>query len=240
MTSADSPIRDRPHWTTQGLRLGVTSVVPVMPGMFAFAVAVGATSARKGISLADTVLMNLSVFAGASQLVALEAWPDRISLAALAALALITATVNARMLLMGASLQPWLGSLPAWQTYPVLHLITDPGWLVAMRYRAEGGSDAAVLLGGSLALWFGWNASAVAGFLLGSQIADPRAIGLDLVMPIFFGSMLVPLWRGSRRALAWIVAGAVALVTQQLVAGWWFVVTGAIAGAVVEGWRNAE
>ena len=56
--------------------------------------------------------------------------------------------MNARMLLMGASLRPWLAPLPSWQVYPMLHLTTDPGWLIAMRYRAEGGNDAAVFLGG--------------------------------------------------------------------------------------------
>lgn len=238
MTSTETPGADRPYWTFAGLGVGVGSVLPVMPGMFAFGAAVGATSARKGLSLVDTVLMNLSVFGGASQLVALEVWPQRVTLASMAALALITATVNARMLLMGASLQPWLGRLPAWQIYPMLHLTTDPGWLVAMRYRGEGGNDAAVFLGGSLILWLGWNLSAAVGYLIGSLLADPRAIGLDLVMPIFFGTMLISLWRGRRRATGWMVAGAVALVTEYLVSGWWFVVTGAIAGSVAEGWHD--
>jgi hypothetical protein len=70
---------------------------------------------------------------------------------AIAGLALIAATVNARMLLLGAGLRPWLGPLPAWQVYPALHLLTDPGWIVAMRDRADGGSDAAVLVGGGTA-----------------------------------------------------------------------------------------
>ena len=38
------------------------------------------------------------------------------------------------MLLMGASLRPWLAPLPSWQSYPMLHLVTDPGWLIALRY----------------------------------------------------------------------------------------------------------
>jgi hypothetical protein len=45
--------------------------------------------------------------------------------------------------------------------------------------------------------------------------------------------MLVPLWRGGRPALAWIVAGAVAITVHQLAGGWWFIVAGAIAGSAV-------
>jgi len=44
----------------------------------------------------------------------------------------------------------------------------------------------------------------------------------------------VPLWGGRRRAIAWGIAAAVALATEHLVSGWWFVITGALAGAVAE------
>ena len=188
--------------------------LPVLPGMIAFGIAVGATAARKGFSLADSVLMNVLVYGGASQMVAMEVWPERITLASLAALALLTATVNARMLLIGASLRPWLGPLPSWQAYPMLHLSTDPGWLIAMRYRGEGGNDAAVFLGAGLLVWAVWMAATTVGYLMGALVSDPRRIGLDLVMPIFFAAMLIPLWRGGRRAFAWGVAGAVALLDR--------------------------
>jgi predicted branched-subunit amino acid permease len=181
MTASNPAAAAKPDWSLAGLRFGALLALPVLPGMIAFGIAVGATAARKGFSLVDSVLMNALVYGGASQMVAMEVWPDRITLASLAALALLTATVNARMLLIGASLRPWLGPLPSWQAYPMLHLSTDPGWLIAMRF---------------------------------------------------------PLWRGRRRAFAWGVAGAVALLTEYLVSGWWFVVTGAIAGSVAEGFAD--
>jgi predicted branched-subunit amino acid permease len=238
MTASNPDAAANPAWSLAGLRFGALLALPVLPGMIAFGIAVGATAARKGFSLVDSVLMNMLVYGGASQMVAMEVWPDRITLASLAALALLTATVNARMLLIGASLRPWLGPLPSWQAYPMLHLSTDPGWLIAMRYRAEGGNDAAVFLGASLLVWAAWMAATTAGYLMGALVSDPRRIGLDLVMPIFFAAMLVPLWRGRRRAFAWGVAGAVALLTEHLVSGWWFVVTGAIAGSVAEGFAD--
>lgn len=218
-----------------GFRLGLWLALPVVPGMVAFGLAVGASAASKGLTFADSLLMNLFVYAGMSQLVALEAWPERPSAAAVATLTLIVATVNARMLLLGASLQPWLGGLPRWQIYPALHLVTDPGWLIAMRYRAEGGSDTGVFFGSSVVLALAWVAAASAGYLAGALVADPRRYGIDLVMPIFFAAMLIPLWRGARRANAWLVAGVVALLVHYAVGGWWFVVAGAIAGSVAGG-----
>ena len=238
MTLNRSAVPDQPVWSLDGLRLGAALMAPALPGMMAFAVAVGATEARKGFSLAEAMLMNLMVYAGASQMVAMEAWPQRITLAGVAALALLVGTVNARMLLFGASLRPWLGPLPAWQVYPLLQLTTDATWIVGMRYRAEGGNDAGVFLGGALAVWVAWLSATMVGYLAGVLVADPRAIALDLVLPIFFAALLVPLWGGRRRAIAWGVAGAVALATEHLVSGWWFVITGALAGSVAEGFAE--
>jgi predicted branched-subunit amino acid permease len=232
------PDQTRPQVTIAGLRLGALSILPALPGIVAFSLVVGATSARKGLSVGETMLMNAGVYAGFSQLVALEAWPDRFGFSALMALALIAVTVNARMLLMSASLQPWLAPLPSWQTYPILFLITDPGWIVSMRYRAEGGNDVGMFVGGGIVIWAVWLAATTMGHLFGALITNPRAIGLDLVMPIFFGSMLIPMWRGRRRAFAWTVAGLVALAVQYLFGGWWFIAVGALAGAAAGGWRR--
>ncbi len=182
--------------------------------------------------------MNLFVYAGMSQLVALDAWPERFGAATVAGLAILCATVNARMLLMSAALRPWLGTQPRWQIYPALHLLTDPGWLIAMRYRADGGSDAGVFFGSSVMLALAWMSASAAGHLIGALIADPRRFGIDLVMPIFFAAMLIPLWRGARRGTAWLVAGAVALIVHYVVGGWWFVVAGAIAGSVAGGFLD--
>ena len=88
-----------------------------------------------------------------------------------------------------------------------------------MRYRAKGGNDAGVFLGGALVVWVAWLAATATGYLVGALVADPRKIALDLVRPIFFAAMLVPLWKGRRRAVAWAVAGAVALATERLVPG---------------------
>jgi predicted branched-subunit amino acid permease len=158
-----------------------------------------------------------------------------LELSALASLALVTLTVNMRFVLMSAAFRPWLGGLPAWQSYPALFFITDANWLAGMRYRGTGGADVSVYLGGGLVMWATWVPSTVIGHQLGSLLSDPRRFGLDLVVPVFFTAILVPMWRGRRLALGWAIGGAVALVTSWLVPGWWFIVTGALAGSIAGG-----
>ena len=234
----DAEMRTAAPWTVSGFNLGMRLALPIMPGMIAFGLAVGATAARKGFSFIDSLVMNVFVYAGMSQLVAMEAWPERVTLGALAALAVLCITVNARMLLMSAALYPWLGASPSWRIYPTLHVLADPSWLIAMRYRSQGGSDAGVLLGSSVLLAVAWVVATCVGHVGGTMIADPRRYGIDLVMPIFFTAMLIPLWRGGRAAIAWIVAGVVAVAVHQLAGGWWFIVAGGVAGSIVGGYLD--
>ncbi|MBI4275277.1 MAG: AzlC family ABC transporter permease [Rhizobiales bacterium] len=224
-----------PRWSLSGLVTGAHYVFPLLPGAAVFAAAFGTLAAQKGLSFFEATLMSAAVFAGASQFAAMEIWSTPITLGTVVSLALVVGVVNMRMLLMGASLRPWLGGLPAWQSYPTLLLTTDASWLIASRYRAEGGTDAAILFGGGLTLWLVWVPMTSIGFLFGSLVDEPRRFALDLILPIYFIAMLVPLWRGPRRAIPWAVGGATALLVQQLVPGFWYIVVGAFAGAISGG-----
>ena len=160
--------------------------------------------------------MSALVFGGASQLVAMEVWTNPLTLAhdrvarrrdgdrqrALhpdgrdaAALARRAAGMAG---LCGAATAP----------------STRPGSSHALSRR--GRRDASVFVGAGLALWVVWVASAIPGYLLGAFIADPKRFGFDLMLPIFFAAMFVPLWRGARRAIGWAIAGVVALVVSYL------------------------
>ena len=229
-----------PIWSRRGWRQGFRLGVPVLAGMSLFGVAVGTTSARIGLDFVDMLLMNVFVYAGIAQMVAMEIWPQRMTWGAIAALALVVAVVNSRLLLMSASLQPWFAPLPAWQVYPLLYYLTDPGWLIAMRYRGEGGRDLGVHGATTVLFLTVWLVAVTGGYFLGSLIANPQRYGLDLAMPVFFAVMLVPLWRGPRRGIAWAIAGVVALAVQYLVPGWWFIVAGSIAGAVAGGFLEPD
>jgi predicted branched-subunit amino acid permease len=207
-------------------------VLPVLPGVCVFASAFGAAAAQKGLTLWQATSMSAFVYAGASQMVALELWRETWSLSTLLAIMAVTATVNARMILMGASIQPWLAPAPKVQNAINLFFFTDANWLIGTRYRAQGGSDLGILFGAGIVLWIAWVVSTIPGFLAGALVAEPRRYGIDLVMPIFFSAMIVPLWKGVRSAIPWMVAGAVALAVEALSPGYLFIVVGALAGAL--------
>jgi predicted branched-subunit amino acid permease len=213
---------DKSHWSgfVHGMRLGL----PVAPGIMAFGVVVGAAAARQGLTFVQNLAMNFLVCSGIAQLT----------------VAVLAAVVGARLFLMSVSMRPWLGQRPAWQAYSALFFLTDATWLIAMRYRAEGGRDIAVYFGAASAIMAAWLVATGAGYFVGSFITDPTKYGLDLVMPAFFAAMLVPLWTGPRRAWGWAIAGIVAVAVERLVPGWWFIVAGSIVGAVAGGYLDEQ
>ena len=210
-------------------------MLPLLPGLIAFGFAFGTVAARKGFSLFEAIMMSATVYAGVAQIVVVESWPQQLTAGAIAAGAAVTALICSRFLLIGASMRPWLGGLPATKIYPMLYLLTEPPWLLSTRYYRNGGNDPAFVLGCCAITWVTWVLSTAPGYLLGSMIGDPQRIGLDLVMPAFFVAMLVSLWQGPRRAIAWVVGSAVALATAQFFGGFWYVVTGALAGSITGG-----
>ncbi len=224
-----------PRWTLAGFRLGAWQILPLMPGLFAFGLAFGTVAARKGFSLLDALMMSGTVYAGVAQLVALETWPEKLTLPAISGIVLVTALISSRFLLIGASLRPWLGSQPASKIYPTLFLMVEPNWLMSMRYRANGGSDPAYLLGGGVVIYVVWMVATAAGFWLGASIGDPHKFGIDMVMPAFFTAMLISMWRGLRASVGMIVGGGVAIAADFLFGGMWYLIVGALAGSVAGG-----
>lgn len=223
------------YWSRDAVVPGIYAITPMLPGTVAFGMAFGALCAQKNFTLAEVEIMMAVVYGGLSQFVAVSSWPDTLTASSIATLALLTATVNIRFALMSASLRPWFGTLPAWQSYPSMLVVTDGGWLAAMRYRNHGGADASFFVGAGLLLYVVWLVSSLPGYLLAGQLTDPRKYGVDLVMPAFYAAMLVPAWKGLRLAIPWAVSGAVALMVHWLVPGWWFIIAGAVSGAITAG-----
>jgi 4-azaleucine resistance transporter AzlC len=227
-----------PYWSADGVALGARQAVPAMPVMALFAIAFGAYAAQKGLTLVEATLMSALNFAGAAQFVAAEIWARPMTGAVILAMAIVAGIVNMRFVLISASLRPWLGALPARQTYPALAVLTEPGWLIALRYRAQGGGNVATILGSGLAFWMIWVAGTAGGWLIGATVSDPQRYGLDLVMPVFFAVILVPLWRGARAAVPWAVAGAAAVAASLYLPGSWYIIAGAVAGAIAGGLQD--
>jgi predicted branched-subunit amino acid permease len=80
---------------------GLRDIAPAAIAAVPIGLLFGAVAAAKGLSAAEVALMSTLVFAGGAQFAAVEAWTYPVPVAALA---FATLLINARHVLMGASL----------------------------------------------------------------------------------------------------------------------------------------
>ncbi len=231
-TSARPPEYRPPVVTLAGMAQGVRLFLPLLPGVIIFAIAFGAAAAAKGFTLGEAAAMSAFVYAGLSQMVALENWRPEWTASGLLGLAFVTGAINGRMALQGASLQSWLAHWPRRVNYPQLFFLTDANWLIAEREKAAGRTDLGVMIGAGLGLWVVWVLATIPGHLAGALVDDPRRYGLDLLLPVYFAAMLVPVWKGPRLIAPWAVAAIVSVAAAQAFGGYSYVILGALAGAV--------
>jgi 4-azaleucine resistance transporter AzlC len=216
-------------FTREGVWRGFVLAQPLAPGVLLYALVFGALAGERGLSWLQAVLMSVFVYSGSAQLAALQVWSTQSG--AVAALAVTVIAINARYVLYGASIQPWLSQVSRGKAYGTLFLLGDGSWALAMREHAAGYRDAGFILGSGLAGFIPWVGGTLAGQLLANAIPDPRSWGLDFMLPAFAAAIGYSLWRGKSDVLPLLAALAVA-VPLQLAApsGWTIVLAGLAAG----------
>ena len=222
--------------TRSGVVAGFRVAAPMAVSVAVYGVVFGVLARQVGMSLLETVLMNVIVFAGAAQLAALDSWVYPLPIVTLVITVLL---VNMRLIMLGAALRPWMQDLPNRMVYPTLHMLSDEAWAVAMTRYREGERDAGVVLGCNLAIFLAWNVSVVTGYLLGSQVGDPAALGLDFAFTAVFAAMLFGGYRSRYDLVPWSTSGLVAGLVWWFVPGTWYVIAGGVAGFAIA-WMRSE
>lgn len=226
-------------FTRQGMADGFVKCVPVGLGVFAYGLVFGMLAVQAGMSPLQAQLMSLMVFAGASQLMALELWGPHLPVLTII---LTTLVVNLRHLLMGAAMRDWLVHINPGKSYFSLFFMTDESWALSVKEMDSGKKDAAFLLGSGLCIYFFWNFSTFLGsvmtFWIDRYLADPSVIGLDFAFTAVFIALLTFFWKGRPQIPVWAAAAMVAWITFGLLPGKWYIIFGGLAGGIVGAYRN--
>jgi predicted branched-subunit amino acid permease len=97
--------------------------------------------------------------------------------------------INARYVLFGAALQPWLQEAGAARAYGSLLLLGDANWMMTMRKVREGEADRAYLAGTGTPMLAGWLVGTALGAGAVSILPAPQALGIDLMLAAFATAM---------------------------------------------------
>lgn len=198
----------------RAFREGAVEVAPILVGIIPFGLVAGAAAVDAGIGLEGAMALSTIVFAGASQLAAIDL------LARDAPLLVILATVgiiNLRMAMYSAALAPRLAHVPLLRRLGAAYLLTDQAFaLTATRVERHPGRShrLAYYFGAAAPLWVNWQIMTAVGALLGTTIPD--WLPLEATIPLVFLALLVPAITDRSTLAAAVVSGTVATLTAGL------------------------
>jgi 4-azaleucine resistance transporter AzlC len=195
------------------VRRGIRDVAPLLLGVAPFGLVAGVAAINAGLTLEQALGMSVIVFAGASQLAALELIGRDAPLSVVVATAVV---INLRMLMYSASIAPYFRSLRARSRSVAAYLLTDQAYALSVSaYRSEDAIDRlAYYLGAAATLWVVWQVATVAGALL--QAGVPDALGLEFAVPLVFLALLVPAMEDGPTVVAGLVGGGIAVLGAGL------------------------
>ena len=222
-----------PPFTRRGIRAGFLRGQPFALGVFVYGLAFGLVADQAGLAAWQAVLMSAVVYSGSAQLAAIGVISATLGgpMATTWALFLTLLVINARYVLYSATLQPWLHGLSASRAYPTLFFLGDGSWLMSMRAREAGETDAGFVFGSSVAMYLPWVLGTLIGTYGGTLALNPRALGVDFLFAGFAAAMLAGMLRNRMDLSAAAVAAASALVAAKAGApGWAPLLAGLAAG----------
>jgi 4-azaleucine resistance transporter AzlC len=208
-------------------REGLRDILPIFIAAAAIAMLFGALSVAKGLSIAETGLMSLIVFAGGAQFAAIELWTWPVPVLALA---LSTLLINSRHLLMGASLAPKLAGFSLLQKLAGFYCLVDESWALGERRAQSRPVTPAYWLGLAVPLPVAWVGATLVGAWLGSLAGDPSRFGADFAFAALFIGLVAGFWKGPRSGMTVAAAGAASALVYVLAGPPWHVAAGAFAG----------
>jgi 4-azaleucine resistance transporter AzlC len=223
------------HGAQRELWSGVVEISPLAVGVAIYGLAFGLLAAQASLTGLQVGVMGSVVFAGGSQIVAVE----RLVAGAGAVAALIAGiALNLRLLLVTASIRDIYAGRPLWQVLLGAHLASDENWALLLAQRAKG-RDVGYwyLVGGGLCLLVVWCVATVTGVLFATAIPEPKALGMDFAFTAAFIAITRSLWKGREQLLPWLtsVVVVVAAVAVGKIDSSWALILGGVAGAGVAG-----
>lgn len=191
---------------------GVRDVAPVVLGIVPFGLVAGAAAVEAGLTGAQAVGLSVVVFAGASQLAAIDLLADGAPLVVVVGTVVV---VNLRMVMYSASIAPQFRDIAARWKALMSYLLTDQAYAMSLtRFRENGVSRRGYYLGVAAPLWVVWQICTIVGVVVGARV--PAWLPLDFALPLVFLALLVPAMEDAGTVVAALVGGALATVGAGL------------------------
>ncbi|MCT4656807.1 MAG: AzlC family ABC transporter permease [Cohaesibacter sp.] len=210
---------------------GAKRCIPICIAAGPFGALFGALAVDNGMSVFETVLMSMTIFAGASQMVGVELFGQSIPPWVVV---LSIFAVNFRHILYSASLGQYVGRWSTLQQIVGFFFLIDPQYAEAER-RVEQGNQVQFVwyMGLAIPTYIFWAIVTYIGALFGNLLQDSHTYGIDFLLPIYFLGLVM----GFRKRSFWLPVVATSAIASVIawhtVGSPWHVSVGAVAGILL-------
>ncbi|WP_445613633.1 AzlC family ABC transporter permease [Geobacillus sp. YF-1] len=213
----------------QGVQAGVAIAIGYMPIALTF----GLLAKTTGLTLAETVLMSVVVFAGASQYIALSLLSVGTGIFEII---LTTFVLNIRHFLMSASLNEKAEADALWKKALYAFGITDETFSVAA--MKEGTVSASYMFGLIMMAYGSWVVNSGIGYAVGASLPESLQESMSVALYAMFIGLLVPALKKERKTV-WLaglaaVFNSLGTLVFHLSKGWSIVLATLLSAVVVE------
>ena len=210
---------------------GMRRSLPVILSSAPFGVLFGALAVDNGMTVGEAVLMSATVFAGASQMVGLDLFGQRV---APWLIVLSIFAVNFRHVLYSAAVGRRVPHWTSAQRAFGFFFLVDPAYAEA-EARGERGLEVtfAWFMGMVLPVYVLWVLEAYIGAAFGSLIPNTYALGLDFLLPIYFLGLVLSFRMRPRWWPIVITSAVTSILAYETIGSPWHVSVGALAGMLL-------
>ena len=212
------------------IRQAIVDIAPALVAAAPIGLLYGALATAKGMDVVDVLLASGLIFAGGAQLAAVQIWSYPVPIAALLVSTLL---INARYILMSASLAPKVAHLPLLGRILGFHVLADENWAMSERRAGGGRISAPYFFGMGAVFWVNWMSFSLLGALTGPLIGDPTRYGADFAFTAMFIALTAGFARSRTSVLVIVAAAGAAAAAHVTIGAPWHVLAGALTGIAV-------
>lgn len=205
---------------------GFAAMLPVWAGAVPVGIAYGVAARDAGLGAGEAQLMSLVVFSAAAQMSAVSAFAAGAPVGVLIGTAM---ALNVQLPLLGVATGRGARST-RWERFAAAWFLTEGAYGIAAsadRFRLP------TLIGAGASMYVAWNAGTAIGVFGGGTLPATWRVGLDLVAPLTFLAVLVPLVRTRPAVLTVFGAAATAWALARVAPVGLAVVGGGMVGGAL-------
>lgn len=194
--------------------LGIKAMSQIVPGVIPFGLIMGTVASNASLNVVELTGLNVFIFAGASQLIAVDLMTKNVESFIIILTGLV---INLRMMLYSASFSSLFKDSSLITKTLGSYFLTDQAYAVyaSTDIREKSRNEKIVYyLSSAIFMWLSWNFFVALGFVFGNFA--PTSLALDFAVPLSFVALMIPTLKNHKYYYVSVCSGLLSIVFHSM------------------------